>query len=99
MGERFLTVKETAEKLGISRMTLDRWQRKGHFPKAYVLAPHRVGFKNSEVEAWIESRPQAERVYTPPDPVKENARREAWDAKRKAAAAAKADAKVGQKTV
>lgn len=90
MGERFVSVKETAKRIGVSRMTLDRWQRRGHFPKAYILAPRRIGFKVSEVEEWIETRPQAERVYTPPDPEKERVRREAREAQKRAATAAKA---------
>lgn len=76
MGERFITIKEAAKRLGVSRMTLDRWQRKGHFPKTYILAPHRVAFKLAEIEEWEASLAQSLRLDLPPDPNKKIRKKE-----------------------
>jgi len=70
MGDRFITIKEAAKRLGVSRMTLDRWQKKGHFPKTYIIAPRRVAFKASELDAWEASLAQSLRLDLPPDPNK-----------------------------
>ncbi len=75
MGDRFITIKEVAKRLGVSRMTLDRWQRKGHFPKTYILAPHRVAFKLAEIEQWEASLAQSLRLDLPPDPNKKIGKR------------------------
>lgn len=77
MGERFLTIKEVAQMMGVCRMTLLRWQGRGLFPKTYVLAPHKVGFKGSEIEEWIASREQSVRIYREPDPSKRPPRKTA----------------------
>lgn len=51
MSERWLSVVEIAEHLGVSKETIYRWLEKGKIPA------HRVGklwkFKASEVDQWI----------------------------------------------
>lgn len=51
--ERWLSVVEIAEHLGISKETVYRWLEKGKIPS------HKVGkqwkFKASEVDAWVKS--------------------------------------------
>lgn len=42
--------------LGISRPTLWRWCRDGLFPRSIQLGPRRVGFRASDVQAWLDSR-------------------------------------------
>lgn len=53
MSERWLSVVEIAEHLGVSKETIYRWLEKGKIPS------HRVGklwkFKASEVDNWITS--------------------------------------------
>lgn len=46
-----------AEKLGVSRMTLNRWyQQDPTFPRKIQLGRRAVGFRESEIEAWLDSR-------------------------------------------
>jgi len=47
--------KQVAALLNISLATLRRWQSKG-FPKPVQLGPRCVGFRRSDVEAWLASR-------------------------------------------
>lgn len=46
---------ELLEMLGISRVTLWRWQRTGSFPRSRVLGPNVRGWLRSDVEEWFES--------------------------------------------
>lgn len=41
--------------LGISRVTLWRWQRDGSFPKSRILGANVRGWLKSDVEEWFES--------------------------------------------
>lgn len=45
-------------RLGISRATLWRWVRAGHFPSPIVVGPAVRGWTESQVDAWIEERRQ-----------------------------------------
>lgn len=57
--ERWLSVDEIAEHLGISRETIYRWLEKGKIPA------HRLGklwkFKASEIDEWVRSGTTHER--------------------------------------
>lgn len=59
--DRVLRTAEVAKKLGVSRASLWRWHRAGHFPSPRVLGqgPTRPvhGWLESDVEAWLSSRP------------------------------------------
>ena len=55
--QRFLRTREVMERIGISRATLYRWQRTGHFPQSRKLSEYSVGWLNSEIEDWIRTRP------------------------------------------
>jgi predicted DNA-binding transcriptional regulator AlpA len=54
---RILTVEEAADRVGKHPRTLKRWEAAGLFPRRRQLAPHSVGYLESEVVEWIESRP------------------------------------------
>lgn len=43
--------------LGVSRSTLFRWERDGHFPRRIKLGPKRVAWRKSDIEDWIDARP------------------------------------------
>lgn len=58
-GERFLREPEVLKLVGVSKVTLRRWEEAGLFPKRYKLGPHSVAWKESEVLAWIANRPHA----------------------------------------
>jgi excisionase family DNA binding protein len=53
MTERWMSVSEIAEHLGVAAITIYRWLEKGQIPA------HRVGkqwrFNQSEVDAWVKS--------------------------------------------
>ena len=52
----FLRTSEILDLLGVSRPTLWRWERDGHFPKKTQIGPNVVGYSKSEVEDWLVSR-------------------------------------------
>ena len=54
---RIVRAAELASLLGISQTSLWRWRQSGDFPKPVALGPRMVGWKVTEVEAWLnESR-------------------------------------------
>lgn len=42
--------------LNVSRSTLFRWERSGHFPRRMKLGPRRVAWRTSDIEAWLATR-------------------------------------------
>ena len=42
--------------IGVSRSTLWRWCRTGLFPAPIRLGPNSVGWRRTDVEAWLDSR-------------------------------------------
>jgi prophage regulatory protein len=49
---RILRQKELAERLGVSVVTIWRWERKGLLPPKHKIGPNTVGWLESEIEAW-----------------------------------------------
>lgn len=56
--DQILSVGNTCKLTTLSRVSVWQKRRAGDFPKAIKLSANRVGFKRSEVLAWIESRPR-----------------------------------------
>jgi prophage regulatory protein len=54
----FISERTVCELTGLSRTTIWRLQREGSFPIRRALSPGKVAWLESEVEQWIESRPQ-----------------------------------------
>ena len=54
---RILRHKDVQAMFGISRTTLWRWVRDGHFPAPIKLTPRTVGWRENVVEEWLDSRP------------------------------------------
>jgi excisionase family DNA binding protein len=50
-----LTVTEICELLGISRSSFDKWRRRGVGPAAIKLPNGHLRFRQSDLDAWIES--------------------------------------------
>ncbi len=56
MQDRFLRIAEVQKITGLSKGTLWRQERAGRFPKRRHLSQHAVGWLESEITAWVESR-------------------------------------------
>ena len=54
--ERILRRPEVLARLGIGQSTLYQWMAEGTFPRPVALGSKLVGWRESEVTAWIESR-------------------------------------------
>src|SRR5262245_51530986 len=54
---RLLSRREVCERVGVSYPTIWEWARTGRFPKARVLNGGKLGWIESEVEAWILALP------------------------------------------
>ncbi|MEH6685619.1 MAG: AlpA family phage regulatory protein [Qipengyuania sp.] len=56
---RFLSPKDTCDRIALSRATLDRMVAAGTFPKPIKLTERRLAFNASDVEAWMEKKAAA----------------------------------------
>lgn len=52
----FLSDKQVADRYSVSRISIWRWQKQGHFPKPVSLSPGCTRWKLSDIEAWEASR-------------------------------------------
>jgi prophage regulatory protein len=52
----FLTLGEVRSRVKLSKVTIYRKVKAGTFPAQYELSANRVGWKESEIDAWCESR-------------------------------------------
>lgn len=60
--ERILRLQEVMERTGIGRTCIYNWMNEGLFPRSIHLGAKAVGWLESEIDAWIESRVQLSRV-------------------------------------
>ncbi len=58
--DRFISVGEGCGRAGIDKATGYRNAGKNGFPKIYEITPHRSGFRESEFDQWMLSRPLAQ---------------------------------------
>lgn len=56
---RIMRRREVLDLTGLSRATLYRWMGEKLFPSPLKLGPNSVGWRESEVREWIESRERA----------------------------------------
>ena len=57
MIDKFLSKNTVDEISGLSNVTRWRMEKRGEFPKRRQISPNRVAYLESEVLAWMESRP------------------------------------------
>ena len=53
---RIIRATELAQRLGISRVTLWRWERAGRIPKKHEVGPNVTGWLEREIEEWWAAR-------------------------------------------
>jgi prophage regulatory protein len=59
--ERILREPETLRITGLDQRTLDREEAAGRFPRRVQLTPRTVGWRESEVTEWVQTRPRVTR--------------------------------------
>ena len=57
--DRLLRLSEVLARCGLSRSSLYRMMRDGSFPEPLKVGVRAVRWRESEIEAWLESRPRA----------------------------------------
>lgn len=55
-GTRYLREPEVLNRVGVSWVTLLRWQKSGLFPVRIRLGPNTVAWREDEVEEWCAKR-------------------------------------------
>ena len=55
---RILRARAVAELTGLARPTIYAYMKRGDFPQSVRLGPGTVGWRQSDVDAWIEERPR-----------------------------------------
>ena len=56
MPDRFISAKQTVERICLSKTELYHRLRAGTFPTPVALGPKKVVFLESEVDAWMQAR-------------------------------------------
>lgn len=59
----YLSVKQVADRYGVSTDTIWRWKRQGNFPKAVEVGPNVTRWRLSDLEAY-ESQMKASFVFS-----------------------------------
>ncbi len=54
MAERLLKKSEVCDRTSLSYPTIWRRMRRVQFPRAVQLSPGRIGWRESEIQQWIE---------------------------------------------
>ena len=56
MMERILRRPEIEARIGLSRSTIYQWMKEGRFPAPVKLGERMVGWRESEIAAWLDAR-------------------------------------------
>lgn len=56
MAERILRRPDVEARTGLSRSTIYAWMARGEFPQPVALGARLVGWKESDIQAWLEAR-------------------------------------------
>lgn len=60
MPQRYIRQPEVLARVGVSWITLLRWERRGLFPKRRRLGPNTVAWLEHEIDSWCASRTAAD---------------------------------------
>ncbi len=69
MHERLLRLPDVSERTGLSRTRINELEGEGRFPTRRRISDRAIGWFESEISAWVESRPVAK--CSAPVPVRE----------------------------
>jgi prophage regulatory protein len=58
MSERILRRAEVEVRTGLSRSTIYQWMKEGRFPSPVKLGERMVGWRESELAAWLDACPK-----------------------------------------
>lgn len=53
--DRFLRFNSVAQLIGVSRSTINRWEKEGKFPKRVRLGVQAIAWRQSEIHAYMEN--------------------------------------------
>ena len=67
MQDRLLRRREVEKITGISRSSIYRLMPDGEFPRPVKVGPAAVRWRESDITAWVESRPVADGDSGPPN--------------------------------
>jgi prophage regulatory protein len=56
MAERILRRPDVEARTGLSRSTIYDWMKRGEFPQPVALGARLVGWRESDIEAWMAAR-------------------------------------------
>ena len=56
MTERILRRPDVEARTGLSRSTIYEWVKRGKFPQPVALGARLVGWRESDIEAWMATR-------------------------------------------
>ena len=59
---KILNAKQVTQITNLSRVTLWRMERAGKFPQRISISPNRVGWRDDDINNWIDSRPQVNSI-------------------------------------
>lgn len=57
--DQIISIADLCRLLGKTRITIWRWQKAGRLPSAIRLGPNSVGFRKSDIQHWLDTRPDA----------------------------------------
>ena len=58
-GDTILRLRDVQKRTGVSRSSIYVWKEDGRFPQSLQVSVGRIGFLESEVDDWIDSRPKS----------------------------------------
>jgi prophage regulatory protein len=56
MGERILRRPEVERRTSLSKSSIYSWMARGDFPRPVALGTRAVGWRESDIEAWLAAR-------------------------------------------
>ncbi|MCZ6741136.1 MAG: AlpA family transcriptional regulator [Alphaproteobacteria bacterium] len=57
--DKFLRLPQVIDQTGLSKASIYRLERQGDFPHRVSISPGTVGWRESEIDQWIDGRPKA----------------------------------------